>query len=410
MSMRCWKHIPGLVVACLVIGGAPQALGETGPKIRPPTMPEINAARSMFDRGLAVLIESNPHGALVQANIYGRIDALQATVFDVVSDPDALPGILPCVSKESVQVRERTGSAITYRWEYNAALLDFEGVTSQASAPPAAVQWLLQKGFGPGQMLWRLYPDGDRTIVALSLNVEVAKSPHSILRWLSRANPSQPQAFNIGHGVVSFRGVQHVATKRAGRKALPPPTGKAGAGPLRTLSAGEIKTLAPLLQRGIAGVIEQDAQGRVQQAALAHRIAAPAQKMIDLMHRPGAWGSPVQGVEMQVPEGDTSGERFVLSLSFPVLTISTDMHLTNRADGMDIESPSGQLKGTVAAWRVIPDGQGAIISGASRFNVRDSHRLVRTMVDEDPYFGHALNASCLAIWARFFQLAIEGAR
>lgn len=383
------------------------AWGQAGAKIRPPSRAEINAAKSVLHRGLAVLIESDARGGLKQVNIYGRINAPQKTVFDVISDPNALPAILPCVTEESIEVRESSGNATTYRWYYDGTLTDFGGVTSQATAAPAAVQWMLQKAFGPGQMLWRLYPDGDQTIVALAMNIHVTKSAHSILRWLSRANPSQPQAFNVGHGSVTFRGVQHESIKRAGRPPLPPPTGRVGSGPMRPLNANEIKALAPLLKRGVAGVIEQDARGRVKQSALALRVNAPAEKMVAMMNRPGGWGSPVEGVDILIPEGDTSGERFVFRFSFPVLTVSTDMNLTKRPDGIDLESPTGQLKGTVAAWRVIPEGATSVISGASRFKVRDSHRIVRNMVDEDPYFGHAINASCLAIWARFFKLAIE---
>ncbi len=403
------RHTSILISLALLTGAlcyTPVALGQPT-KIRPPNRAEINAAKSVLNRGLAVLIESDARGGLKQVNIYGLINAPQKTVFEVLSDPHALPAILPLVTKESIDVRESSGSAVTYRWHYDGSLISFDGVTSQAVAPPAAVQWLKQKAFGPGQVLWRLYPQGDQTVVALSMNIHCTKSAHSIMRWLSRSNPSQPQAFNVGHGTVLFRGVQHEAIKRAGRPPLPPPTGRVGNAPLRPLTARDVQALGPLLKRGIAGVIEQDARGRVKQSALALRVNAPAEKMINLMNRPGDWGSPVKGVEIQIPEGDTSGERFIFRFSFPVLTVSTDMHLTKGADGMDLQSPSGQLKGTVANWRVIPEGSTSVISGASRFKVRNSHRIVRSMVDEDPYFGHAINASCLAIWARFFKLAIE---
>jgi hypothetical protein len=395
----------------IIFGGVglytPSARGEVGPRIRPPSTAEINAARTLFKRGIAVMIESNAQGKLVQANIYGKVNAPQQTVFEILSEPERLRDILPALEEGSVEVRERQGHAVTYRWRYGGSLLNVEGVTSQAAAPPAAVQWLLQKAFGPGQMLWRLYPEGDQTVVALSLNIDVTKSSNSILRWLSGANPSQPQAFNLSHGIVCFRGLQHASAKRAGRPGLPTPTGHEGGGALRPLTAGEIQTLGPLLKRGPAGVIEQDAQGRVYQAAIAEPINAPAAKLRDLIARPGDWGSPVKGLTIQVPEGDRSGSNFNLGFSMAMITVSSDMTMTAHDDGVDFQSPTGDLTGSLAAFRVYPQGQGSVLSGATRFQLRRSHRVVRAMIDGDPYFGHALNASCLAIWTRFFKLSVE---
>lgn len=407
MNGRSLSALLTLSVIGSIVLLSPPARGQIGPKVRPPAKAEIAAARSLFKRGLAVMIESDKRGGLVQANLYGLVDAPRETVFEVLSDPEQLPNILPALERDSIDVREKQGNALTYRWRYGGTLLNVEGVTSQAVAPPAAVQWILQKAFGPGNMLWRLYPEGDRTLVALALNIDVTKSGHALLRWLSQANPSQPQAFNLSHGIVCFRGLQQAAAKRAGRRGLPPATGHEGSGPLRPLTAGEIAALGPLLQRGAAGVIEQDARGRVYQSVIAEPVEAPAEKVRDLMARPGDWGSPVKGLTITVPEGDRGGTSFNLSFAMSILEVSTDMAMTKVSDGVDFQSPSGDLTGSVAAFRVIPQGQKSVISGATRFQLRRSHRLVRAMIDGDPYFGHSLNASCLAIWTRFFKLAVE---
>ena len=165
LSLLPWWVLAGALLF------SPAARGEIGPRVRPPSKAEFAAARTLFKRGVVVLIESDAQGELVQANIFGMINAPQQTVFDVLSDPSQLPDILPAVPADSIDLREKRGNAQNYRWRYGGSIMSVDGVTSQAAAPPLAVQWLLQKGFGPGQMLWRMEPEGNQTLVSLSLNI-----------------------------------------------------------------------------------------------------------------------------------------------------------------------------------------------------------------------------------------------
>jgi hypothetical protein len=382
------------------------ARGEAGATVRPPSAAQIKAASSLLSRGLVVQIEDAPGGGMQQVTLIGRVDAPQKVAYDLLSDPDALHPMQPPMRE--IEVRARKGNAVTYRWRYDGTLVDIHGSTSMALAPPSAVMWIFGEGFGPGQLLWRLQPDGEQTIASLTLAVDVTKSSHTILRWLAKSNPHQKESWNLGYGIVSLRGLQAVAAERAGRKGFPVPSGESGSGPLRPLTEANVKALLPLLRQGAAGIIEQDGRGRVLQTVFAQKVGAPPRKLLDGLSSPSTWGSPVKGVEFRTREGEGSGAPFEFRFAFPAFTISTDMLLRTRPDGVDIEAPAGALKGSLLSFGVLPDGSTAILTGAARFRPRQANFILRRMIDDDPYFGHALNASALAVWMRAMRARAEG--
>jgi hypothetical protein len=406
-AMVCHRHGQVLAAGILVGAflGASPAWGQAGMKVKALSAGQVAAARPFLSRGLVVLVETAPSGALSQVTLLGRVNAPQTTTYALLSDPSKLTPMQPPM--RDIQVTAQKGNAITYRWRYDGTLVDIHGVTSMALAPPAAVMWIFTEGFGPGQLLWRLYPDGAETTVSLTLNVDVTKSSHTILRWLAQHNPEQPRSWNLGYGIVSLRGLQAVAAAEAGHGAFPPPVGESGHGPLRPLTAAEVSTLSPLLAAGTAGIIEQDAQGRIAQTALATRVAAPRDKVVDLLGRPASWRSPVRGVEFRLPSDDASGDRFEFVFSFPAFSVRTDMALKRRADGVDISSPSGSLKGSLVSLGAFAEGSSSVLAGAARFRPRQANFMLRRMIDADPYFGHALNASALAIWLQAFKRNAE---
>lgn len=396
------------LVAAVALAGLLQPLdaaAQATSKVRPPSAAEIGAVRGLLDRGLVVLIESSPTGDFQQVTLVGRVDAPQKTAYDLLADPEALHPMQPPMRE--IEVRARKGNAITYRWRYDGTLVDLRGSTSMALAPPSTVMWIFGEGFGPGQLLWRLEPEGERTIASLTLAVDVTKSSHTILRWLAQANPHQKESWNVGYGIVSLRGLQAVAAERAGREGFPAPSGKSGSGPLRPLAAADVRALTPLLSKGMAGLIEQDGRGQVRQAAFAQKVAAEPAHVVEILARPTAWGAPVKGVEFRA-RGD-SPEDFEFLFSFPAFKLRTDMAVKTRSDGVDIDSPAGALKGSVLSFGVHPDGSKAsILTGAARFRPREANFILRRMIDDDPYFGHALNASALGVWMRAMKNRAEG--
>jgi hypothetical protein len=393
-----------------LIAAAPgTALSQSGAKVRPPTQVEVNAARTGLDRGLVYLVEWDGAGSFVQATVFGRVNAPIETTFDVLADPALLTKMQPAMA--SVEERARHGNAITYRWQYDGILVDCEGLTAMALVRPQAVQWGLTKGFGPGTMLWRLFPDGDRTIATLSLNIDIRQASHTLIRWVGRHSSDAPPMWNLGHGILSVRGLQQVAATRAGRTGLPTPSGRSGSGPLRPLTAAQIESLRPLFQRGSAGLIEQDAQGSVSQATVIETVAAPPDRLKQILASPARWPEVLPpAVSIEIPEGAADPSQVHMTIATPGVSVESEIAVAARDDGVDVSSPSGRLRGSLLSFRVIPNGQGALLTGAGRFRSRESGVILRRMIDSDPYFAHGLNASALGIFVRGFKTGVERGR
>ncbi len=382
------------------------ARAQATPKVRPPNRAQVNAARAGLSRGLVYTIELRPSGGLAQVTIFGRINAPQETAFDILSDPPSLSKMQPAM--DQIDVRAKHGNAITYRWHYNGTLVDTNGITAMALVRPQAVQWGMSKGFGPGNMLWRLYPDGDQTLVALCMHVNITQANHTLIRWIAGGSDDAVPLWNLGHGILSLRGLQNVAARQAGRKAPPTPSGKAGQGPLRPLTAAQLKALQPLYAKGAAGIIEQDARGYIGQATLVQAVAAPPNKVREILVTPSLWDASLpDAVTVEVPAGSAGAKGCHVEISVPGVTADADIVISERPDGVDITVPSGNLRGSVAAFRVLPSGNGSILTSAARFRPRQASRIIRSMIDGDPYFGHGLNASILGLFTRGFAQGAE---
>lgn len=377
-------------------------------RVRPPSTSQIKAASTMFKRGLVVTIEPDNSGGLSQVTVFGRINAPVKTVYEVLTDPSALPDMQPAM--RDIKVRAKRGNALTYSWTYGDVLTRIEGVWSLALAPEKAVSLRSMSGFGPGFALYRLYPEGDQTTVTLSMNIDVTQSNNAILRWLTNASPDFRQAWNLGYAAICYRGLERVAVKRAGNGPLPPATGKAGAGPLRPLAPNQAKSLGPLLKRGTVAILQTDKQGRISQASLAERVNAPPPAVAKVIKNPGAWSRFIKSLEIDDVEEVEGGQKASLGFSFVAFTLETDIELSHNDGATDLVSPSGQLHRSLISWRYAADGSGTILTTTGRIRYRQGGRMLRGMIDADPDFGHALNASTLVVFSRGMKLRAEGNR
>lgn len=402
MSSR--DNIAIVAALTLVLGWAGQARAEQG--VTPPSQAQVDAARSMFKRGLVLLVEQGPGGKLKQVTLFGDIAAPQKTVYDVIADPSTLPAREPAM--RDIAIKAKQGNAMTYAWTYGDVLTRIEGTTALALAPPQAVFARSITGFGPGFSLFRLWPAGaDRTTLTLTMNIDPTKTSNPILRWLSNANPNFQQVWNVGYSVMVFRGIEQVAVKRVGGT-VPAPSGIAGDGPLRPFGPAQVATLRPLLQKGTVAVIESDAQGRVAQASVAELVAAPPAKVQQILEAPATWPTHFKSLEIDDVAQTAGGSTFKMSVGFTAFTISTDLALQTRPDGVDVTSPSGPLSRSLLTFRQAPDGSGTILTSAGRMRFHQGGRILRGMIEADPYFGHALNAAGIALFSRSFRLGAEG--
>jgi hypothetical protein len=402
--MRSRQATAILTVLALALGWAGQARAEQG--VTPPSQAQVDAARSMFKRGLVLLVEPDAAGKLKQVTLFGDIAAPQKAIYDVISDPSTLPQREP--STREVAIKAKQGNALTYAWTYGDALTHIEGTTALALAPPQAVFSRSITGFGPGFSLFRLWPAGaDHTTLSLSMCIDPTKTSNPILRWLSNANPNFQQVWNVGYSVMVFRGIEQVAVKRAGGT-VPAPSGISGDGPLRPLGPDQVAALRPLLQKGPVAVIESDAQGRVAQASVAELVAAPPAKVQQILEDPGSWGTHFKSLDISDVAQAAGGSTFKMALGFTAFTISSDLALQTRPDGVDVTSPAGQLSRSLLTFRQAPDGAGTILTSTGRLRLHQGGRILRGMIEADPYFGHALNAAGVALFSRSFRLGAEG--
>lgn len=407
--MRDMRHLAkrlGIVVVAVIVLVASSA--EAQQAVRPPSQVQVNAAKTMFKRGLVILVEPNSSGGLSQVTLFGQMAAPQKTIYDVLADPNTMPAREP--SMRNIKIKARRGNALTYTWRYGDLLTRIDGTMALALAPPQAVHMRSINGFGPGFMLFRLYPDGpNTTTVALAMNIDVTKSTNQIIRWLTNANPDFQQAWNVGYSVMAYRGVEQVAVKRAGGT-VAAPNGQCGSGPLRPFTPAQVKGLRSLFQKGTVAIIESDAQGRVAQASLAQYVKAPPSKIQKALESPGQWGRFIKSLGIEDAQRTSKGHTFKMSFSFTAFTLTSEMAMTTRSDGADVTSPSGHLKRSLINFTHAADGSGSIMTATARFRFRQGGRILRRMIDDDPYFGHALNASSIAVIARSFKLRAEGRR
>lgn len=402
--MRSRDAIAILTALALALGWAAPARAEQG--VTPPSQAQVDAARSMFKRGLVMLVEPDAAGRLKQVTLFGDIAAPQQAIYDVISDPNTLPAREP--SMRDIAIKARQGNALTYSWTYGDVLTRIEGTTALALAPPQAVFQRSITGFGPGFSLFRLWPAGaDRTTLTITMNIDPTKTSNPILRWLSNANPNFQQVWNVGYSVMVFRGIEQVAVKRVGGT-VPAPSGISGDGPLRPFGAEQVQALRPLLQKGTVAVIESDAQGRVAQASVAELVAAPPAKVQQILESPGSWATHFKSLEIDDVAQTAGGSTCKMSLGFTAFTLSTDLALQTRPDGVDVTSPSGQLSRSLLTFRQAPDGAGTILTSTGRLRMHQGGRILRGMIEADPYFGHALNAAGIALFSRSFRRGAEG--
>jgi hypothetical protein len=280
-----------------------------------------------------------------------------------------------------------------------------------ALAPPAAVQMRMDHdGFGPGEQLYRLYPAGtNETIVALAMCIDVTKASHPLLRWLSKNAPDFRQSWNLGYGVMALRGLDEVASKRAGVR-IQRPSGHAGSGPLKMLTDSEVTALRPLLDQGRVGLIESDDRGRIAQASVVERVNAPPSKLQRALSRPGEWQDFVSALKVTKDRPIKGGRAFTLGFSFPAFSVSAEMEMQTLPNGCDLRSHTGRLHRSLLSFRHSPDGSGTVLTSTARLRMRQGGLILRELLDGDPNFGHALNAGILMAFSRSFKQRAEGRR
>lgn len=374
--------------------------------IRTPTKADIKAASTLFKRGPVIVAETNSSGRFKQVTLYGKIPAPQKTVFDVLSQPDNLKLMQPPM--HDIQIKARKNNAVTFAWEYGDLLTAIRGTWSVALAPTHAAIVRSMSGFGPGFILYRLYPNGpNETTITISMNMDVTKASNPLLRWFTKNSSGFHESWNLGYALICFRGLRKVAIQRSG--GTPPPnSGDSGIGPLRPLSAAQAKALGPLLKQGTVAVIESDKQGRISQASLAEYINAPSDNVLKIIKNTKRWSKFINSLDVSDVNETGDGRNFKMGFVFTALNVETDMNMRDLPNGADLQSPSGDLRRSLISFRTVPSQSGTLLMTTGRFRLLQAGRLMRRMVKGDPDFGHALNASSLTVLSQAFKHRSEG--
>jgi carbon monoxide dehydrogenase subunit G len=373
--------------------------------IRSPTNDQIQAVRGFLKRGLVVAVETTPDQELAQVTLIGRVKAPLAEAFDILADPAALAEMQPAMG--DIEVTSREAKTVRYDWRYRASILRLRGTNTMRLRRPDGITWHLRGSFAEGPIRWKLFPDGNDTIASVSLHIDSSNSSNVIMRWIARATPHMRESQNLGYGIVCLRGLQNVAAQRQGRAQTPTPSAAAGQGPLRPLTSAQVARLAPLLKRGVAGIVESDRQGRIAQAALAQPIAAPVASVGRVLRQPERWGGPIKGVEIRPPRREGDDEPFKFVFRFPIFRIRTDMVVRHGDQVADVTSPNGDLRGSLVRFQLMDGVAGSVVAGTARFRPRQANFILRRIIDADPYSSHGLNAAILAVLLRSFKTLSE---
>jgi len=169
--------------------------------------------------------------------------------------------------------------------------------------------------------------------------------------------------------------------------------------PLRSFTARDVRRLSPLLDQGVVGMVEHDAPPLLPAIHFALRVDAPAREVAAILSHPERFGEfmpAVSEVTIEAREGDTTGYHWQWQTSVFQLGGQAMMTVYAPRAGQErrgwrivVERTGGDLGHGREVWRVRPDGEGAVVTLATRIDLADANYVTRQM----PGAGRSLSRS-----------------
>ncbi|MEM1417831.1 MAG: SRPBCC family protein [Myxococcota bacterium] len=385
----------------LVLAASPAALaqesGADEASIRGFSPTELTLLDGALDRGPVILAQfreaSHPLPSIVVAL---KVNAPPATVAEVIAAPEAYPRFMPAL--DSIRVESRQGIQTAYSWRWQVSVFELEGRNSMTVYPGNATRGhridvrSLGGDMGEGRMRWRVRPDGPgRSIVVLASRVDM-RDANYLAEQLASGGTSVQRSITLSLATVMALGTQREAERRAGHVPAPPPA------ELPALARPDIDPLAltPLLARGDLVFMELVGD-RVARVAFAGRAGVGEDDARAVMNDPEEFGQTlVNGSTAEILEtGDDGSMRFSWGIPIPLVGLAGQMRLHPSAeDVVHVEGVSGALRSGAFHFDTVtfPWGEAALV-GWARFDIRETSRLVRRIVDADRDFAKGLSAA-----------------
>jgi hypothetical protein len=167
--------------------------------------------------------------------------------------------------------------------------------------------------------------------------------------------------------------------------------GKAGGKP-RLTSKRELRALAPLLVRGSVIITDSRKKGRLRQATVIERVAAPADQVLSAISAPRNYAKMVKSItDVTVHETTEEAIDFSWTIGLSVFDLESRNRMRKVDKGVMIEGYEGDLKGSYWRWQLVPTGKNSTVVAYHSFaNVRRAAVILEKTVKREPYLEHGL--------------------
>jgi ribosome-associated toxin RatA of RatAB toxin-antitoxin module len=375
----------------------------------------IPTLATLTQRGDVALIETTPEGRCRQVVLFALLEAPPEKVWDVLMDVEAYPKYLKTVV--SVEITGKKAGVTAFEWELDVPFFNLKGTRLQRGVRPTLVEVRGQSGNLRGtRERWELYPvEGGRTLAAFYRALDV-ETGGLLLNTMVKLEPSMDQGAALSTGFVHIR---ELAAHVAGRPALDPnPKPRTGPVPaFRSLELGKgelsFAPLEGLLKHGQLALIESHPDGVLKQVALFTRVAAPPEKMKQIVQDPAKYPEFIPNFARQDVERTEDGKlRMDWELDVPLSSVAGVSLMTIEADGtVDVVAQSGDIKRGRWRWEFRDGGPGATIPIHYVYSdVREASWVTKKLVEKQPLLEHGIVIASGTVAMTAMKARAEGVR
>lgn len=351
---------------------------------------ERSLLRPHLERGPALLAHFyDAHSDISSIVLAGLVDAPADTVAQVIADPAAYPRFMPAM--DDVDITTREGRQTAYDWSWRLAVFRLSGQNVMTTYPGNARRGhridvrAIGGDLGQGRMVWRVHPEGEnRSMVVLAIRLDM-RGANYVADRLSSGGRSVFRSINTILGTVMLLGTEREAERRAGhvepaRRAAP-----------LARPQYDMMALTRLIGQGDLVFLERNGDA-IERVSVVARMGANRAQVRPMMTDPEQFGqSLVHGSRARIVERTDDHVDFDWEIPLPLVGVSGQMRLHPGDDVVHVEGRSGALRS--GDWYYDSHsyewGDTAIV-GWARFDLRETARLVRNLVEEQPDIGHGL--------------------
>ena len=394
-----------VALVALVCSASPSARAQTptGPigadeaRLRALLPSEREVLMPHLDDGPVMLTEfSNAQTELPAVTLMARIHAPAALVAEVVSHPENYGAFMPAL--DEVEVRTRQGLQVAYSWHWTVAIFTLRGDNVMTVYPGHPTRGHLIEvtstngDLGVGRFLFRIYPETpDSCVLVFATRIDMRDANYLSQQMASGGN-SVNRTINIALAMTMLLATADESQRRHGYAA------PASAPALRPLTrpAFDVNRYADLLARGDLVFLHLEGDTLHAVSSLA-RTGTSVERMRRVMLSPEEFGeSLMDGSRSDTIEVTERGTRFSWLIPVPLVSVGGEMllHETVPGGAVEVDGLSGSLASAHFRFdtHAFPWREAAII-GWSAFDPGETTRLIRRVIDGNPYFSHGLVAA-----------------